>query len=185
MKIVVLTGSPHKNGTSNTLVNEFIRGAMEAGHTITRFDTPFLNIHPCIGCDHCGMNGPCVFNDDMPNILDTILASDMIVFATPIYYFGFSAQIKSAIDRFYSRNGQIQRKHLKSAFIVTAWNNDNQVMNTIEKHIEILIDYLNLENVGMVLAKGYGYTGAGIEKHYMEASYNLGKKSNTVTSRLG
>ncbi len=185
MKIVVLTGSPHKNGTSNTLVNEFIRGAMEAGHTITRFDTPFLNIHPCIGCDHCGMNGPCVFNDDMPNILDTILASDMIVFATPIYYFGFSAQIKSAIDRFYSRNGQIQRKHLKSAFIVTAWNNDNQVMSAIEKHIEILIDYLNLENVGMVLAKGYGYTGAGIEKHYMEASYNLGKKSNTVTSRLG
>ena len=185
MKILVLTGGPHKNGTSNTLVNEFIRGAMEAGHTITRFDTPFLNIHPCIGCDHCGMNGPCVFNDDMPNILDTILASDMIVFATPIYYFGFSAQIKSAIDRFYSRNGQIQRKHLESAFIVTAWNNDNQVMSAIEKHIEILIDYLNLENVGMVLAKGYGYTGAGIEKHYMEASYNLGKKTNTVTSRLG
>lgn len=175
MKIVVLTGSPHKNGTSNTLAREFIRGAEEAGHEVLRFDTAFLKIHPCTGCDHCGMNGPCAFNDDMPKVLDAILDSDMLVFVTPIYYFGFSAQIKSAIDRFYSRNGQIQRKHLKSAFIATAWNNDNQVMQGVEKHIEILIDYLNLDNVGMILAKGYGYTGASTEKHYMEEAYNLGK----------
>ena len=175
MKIVVLTGSPHKNGTSNTLAREFIRGAEEAGHEVLRFDTAFLKIHPCIGCDHCGMNGPCAFNDDMPKVLDAILDSDMLVFVTPIYYFGFSAQIKSAIDRFYSRNGQIQRKHLKSAFIATAWNNDDQVMQGVEKHIEILIDYLNLDNEGMILAKGYGYTGASTEKHYMEEAYNLGK----------
>ncbi len=175
MKIVVLTGSPHKNGTSNTLVDEFIRGAKEAGHNVTRFDTAFLNIHPCIGCDHCGMNGPCVFKDDMPEILDAILSSDMIVFATPIYYFGFSAQIKSAIDRFYSRNGEIQRRNLKSAFITTAWNSDNTVMSGIEKHINILIDYLNLDNVGMILAKGYGYPGASTEKGYMEEAYRLGK----------
>lgn len=175
MKIVILTGSPHKNGTSNTLVNAFIRGAEEQGHSIKRFDIPFLDVHPCIGCDHCGMNGPCVFNDDMPNILDTILESDMIVFATPIYYFGFSAQIKSAIDRFYSRNGQIQRKHLKSVFIATAWNNDEMVMSGMEKHIHILIDYLNLDNVGLLLAKGYGYKGASTEEHYKEEAYNLGK----------
>lgn len=176
MNIVVLTGSPHKNGTSNTLVNEFIKGAEENNHKINRFDIPFLNIHPCIGCDHCGMNGPCVFNDDMPKILDTILESDMIVFATPIYYFGFSAQIKSAIDRFYSRNGKIQNKHLKSVFIATAWNNDDQVMSAIKEHIDVLIDYLNLENIGMILAKGYGYPGASLEKHYKEEAYNLGKR---------
>ena len=175
MKIVVLTGSPHENGTSNTLVNEFIRGALENGNTILRFDIPFLKIHPCIGCDCCGMNGPCTFNDDMPKILDTILDSDMIVLATPIYYFGFSSQIKSAIDRFYSRNGQIQSKKLKSVFIATAWNNDNQVMIAFEKHIEILIDYLNLDNVGTILAKGYGYSGASTEKEYMEEAYKLGK----------
>lgn len=176
MKIVVLTGSPHKNGTSNTLVNEFIKGAEEKGHVIQRFDIPFLDVHPCIGCNHCGMSGPCVFNDDMPKILDTILDADMIVFATPVYYFGFSAQIKSAIDRFYSRNGQIQSKHLQSIFIATAWNNDNQVMQAIEKHIEILIDYLNLDNKGMILAKGYGYTGARMEKYYIKEAYELGKQ---------
>lgn len=176
MKIVVLTGSPHKEGTSNTLVDAFIKGAKQNKHEITRFDIPFLKIHPCIGCDHCGMNGPCVWDDDMPVILDTILESDMIIFATPIYYFGFSAQIKSAIDRFYSRNGQIQRKHLKSAFIATAWNNDDQVMKGIEKHIDILVDYLNLDKIGMILAKGYGYRGATLEMDYIAEAYNLGKK---------
>ena len=175
MKIVIFTGSPHKNGTSNTLVDEFIKGASEKGHLIKRYDTAFLDIHPCIGCDHCGMNGTCAFNDDMIEILDTILASDLIVFATPIYYFGFSAQIKSAIDRFYSRNGKIQNKHLKSIFIATAWNDDNMVMSGIKKHIDILIDYLNLENVGMILASGYGYLGASKEKQYLEEAYNLGK----------
>lgn len=100
----------------------------------------------------------------------------MIVFATPIYYFGFSAQIKSAIDRFYSRNGKIQSKHLKSVFIATAWNNDEQVMSGIKKHIDILIDYLNLDNRGMILAKGYGYTGASTENKYKEEAYNLGKR---------
>lgn len=176
MKIVVLTGSPHKNGTSNTLVDEFIKGAEEKGHEVTRFDTAFLKVHPCIGCDHCGMNGPCVFNDDMPNILDTILDSDMIVFATPVYYFGFSSQIKSVIDRFYSRNGKIQSKHLKSVFIITAWNNDDVVMSGIKKHIDILIDYLNLENIGMILAKGYGYVGSSLEEKYKKEAYELGKQ---------
>lgn len=176
MKIVVLTGSPHKNGTSNTLVDEFVKGAEEKGHDVTRFDTAFLKVHPCIGCDHCGMNGPCVFNDDMPNILDTILDSDMIVLATPVYYFGFSSQIKSVIDRFYSRNGKIQSKHLKSVFIATAWNNDDVVMSGIKKHIDILIDYLNLENIGMILAKGYGYVGAPLEEKYKKEAYELGKQ---------
>ena len=111
----------------------------------------------------------------MPKILDTNFFIDDLVFVTPIYYFGFSAQIKAAIDRFYSRNGRIQSKHLKSVFIATAWNHDEQVMSGIEKHIDILIDYLNLDNQGMLLAKGYGYTGASTEKQYMEEAYHLGQ----------
>lgn len=176
MNIVVLTGSHNLHGTSNTLVEEFMKGATEKGHQVARFDTALLNIHPCIGCNHCGMNGDCIFKDDMPNILDHIEKADMIVFATPIYYFGFSAQIKSAIDRFYSRNGRIQSKHLKSVFIATAWNNDEVVMSGIKKHIDILIDYLNLDNQGMILAKGYGYPGASTEKYYKEEAYHLGNR---------
>lgn len=176
MEIVILTGSPHKNGTSNTLVKEFIRGASEKGHNIKRFDTAFLDIHPCIACEHCGVNGNCVFNDDMPKILDAILESDMIVFASPIYYFGYSAQIKSAMDRFYSINSRIKSKHLKSLFIATAGNYDDRVMESLKKQIDLLVYYLNFDNKGMLLAKGYGYPGASTEIAYKKEAYKLGKE---------
>ena len=64
MKILVLTGSPRKNGNSNTLAEHFIKGAKEAGHTVVRFDAATKNVHPCIACNRCGMDGDCVFQDD-------------------------------------------------------------------------------------------------------------------------
>lgn len=64
MKILVLTGSPRKNGNSGTLADFLIRGAKEAGHEVVRFDCAFRKVHPCIACNRCGMNGPCVFQDD-------------------------------------------------------------------------------------------------------------------------
>ena len=64
MKILILTGSPHKNGTSNTLVKEFIKGAKESGHDIEVYDVAKGNMHPCLGCDFCGMDGDCVQKDD-------------------------------------------------------------------------------------------------------------------------
>lgn len=63
MKIVVITGSPHKAGTSALLADKFIEGATNAGHEVFRFNSAFEDIHPCQGCDHCGMNGPCIQND--------------------------------------------------------------------------------------------------------------------------
>jgi len=53
MKIVVLTGSPHKDGTSAFMAENFMKGTVEAGHEVFRFDTAFKKIHPCIGCDNC------------------------------------------------------------------------------------------------------------------------------------
>ena len=65
MKIAVLTGSPHKNGTTTLLADRFIEGARAKGHEVYRFDAAFRNIHPCLGCDACGMSGPCVHKDDI------------------------------------------------------------------------------------------------------------------------
>lgn len=109
MKILVLTGSPRKGGNSNTLADNFIRGAEEAGHQVFRFDAAFKEVHPCIGCNKCGMNGPCIFKDDFEFVRQHIVDADMVVFATPMYYFGISAQLKAVIDRFYAINGQIHR----------------------------------------------------------------------------
>lgn len=68
MKIVLLEGSPNKNGSSNTLANAFIEGAKEAGHSVDVIDAAHANIHPCTGCIHCGYEGPCVQKDDVDDI---------------------------------------------------------------------------------------------------------------------
>ena len=87
MKILVITGSPRKNGNSNTLAEHFIKGAQEAGHEVVRFDAAFKEVHPCIGCNRCGMNGPCVFKDDFEFVRKHIVDADLVAFATPMYYF--------------------------------------------------------------------------------------------------
>ena len=60
MKIIVLTGSPNVNGSSNMLANEFIKGAIESGNEVVTFDTAHINVKPCGGCVACGYEGPCV-----------------------------------------------------------------------------------------------------------------------------
>ena len=130
MKILVMRGSPNRKGSSNLLADEFIRGAKEAGHYIDLFDTASANLHPCNGCNVCGMSEPCCQKDDGGIMREKILMTDMIVFATPLYYFDFSAQLKTAIDRFYSFNGKLMRKRLKAALLVAAWNDDTWTMDS-------------------------------------------------------
>ena len=110
MKITVLKGSPNINGSSNILADNLIKGAEEAGHSIKEFDTAHANISPCTGCVHCGYEGECILNDDMDIIREEILKSDMLVFATPLYYYGMSAQLKTCIGRFCSKISQFNKK---------------------------------------------------------------------------
>ena len=99
MKILVLKSSGNKNGSSNTLANEFIRGAEEAGNTVTEFDVFRADIRPCTGCNYCGMSGPCVLKDDYEKHLKSMICStDMIVFVMPVYYYNWPAQMKNVVD---------------------------------------------------------------------------------------
>ncbi|MDE7246457.1 MAG: flavodoxin family protein, partial [Lachnospiraceae bacterium] len=82
MKILVIESSPHKNGSSNLLADNFIRGAKESGHTVSTFDAAKASLHPCLGCEVCGMAGPCCQKDDMAGLKEQILGSDMVVFVT-------------------------------------------------------------------------------------------------------
>lgn len=156
MNIVVLEGSPNRNGSSNMLADEFIRGARESGSEVTVIDAAHSNIHPCTGCIHCGYEGPCVQKDDMNNIRKQILSADMIVFVTPLYYYGMSAQLKTLIDRFCAFNSSIQRKHMKSALISAAWNSDGWTFDALAAHYNTLVKYLNLHDEGMILGAGRG-----------------------------
>lgn len=175
MKIVVLQGSPNKNGSTSILTEEFIRGAREAGHEVERIDIAYLNVKPCTGCVACGYEGPCSQKDDNQMIRSAVLASDMIVFATPLYYYGMSAQLKIVVDRFCSYNSSITRKRMKSALLAVAWNSDNWTFDSLESHYRTLVRYLNFNDQGMVLGRGCGSPEMTRYTQYPEKAYELGR----------
>ena len=175
MKIVVLEGSPNKAGSSNLLADNFVRGAKEAGHNVQIIDVAHANIHPCTGCIHCGYEGPCVQKDDVEEIRQMILAADMLVFVTPLYYYGMSAQLKIMIDRFCAFNSSIQRKRMKSALLTVAWNSDNWTFDALQAHYQTLVRYLNLEDMGMVLGRGCGSPAMTQQSRFPKQAYELGR----------
>ena len=174
MKILVITGSPRKNGNSNTLVDNFIKGAEEAGHKVVRFDSAFKNVHPCIACNKCGMNGECVFKDDFEFVRNNIVDADAVVFATPMYYFGISAQIKAVIDRFYSINGQIHVPK-KAVLIMTYADTSAKEAQPIISHYETLLNYLGWSDAGKIIASGVWTEGSVNNTQYPKQAYELGK----------
>ena len=110
--IVVITGSPHRNGTSALLADKFIEGAQSKGHNVYRFNSAFEEINPCRGCNACHRNGPCVHKDDIEReLISQLVDADLVALISPVYYSHVSAQLKTLIDRFYSRTGHISDKN--------------------------------------------------------------------------
>ena len=103
MKITVLNGSPRKKNTT-FMVDAFVKGAEEAGHKVEVIQVGKMKINGCLGCEYCHGKGEgqCIQEDDMAKVIPAYQDCDMIVFASPIYYFGMSAQIEAAIQRVYS-----------------------------------------------------------------------------------
>ena len=176
MKILVLGGSPNRDGSTQLLIESFARGAREAGHTVTVLQAAQQNVHPCTGCITCGYDGPCVQRDDMAQIRAAVLDSDMLVFATPLYFFGISAQLKTVIDRFCAFSSRISRRNMRSAFLSVAWNDDDWTMDAIREHYRTLVRYLNLRDMGMVLGTGCGTPAMTKRSRFPQMAYELGKK---------
>ena len=153
-------GSPNKNGSTSLLAEEFARGAREAGHNVERIDAAHADVHPCTGCIHCGYEGPCVQKDGVDAIRAKILSADMIVFATPLYYYGMSAQLKALLDRFCAFNSSIQKKRMRSALMA---------------HYQTLTRYLNLTDMGTVLGYGCGTPSMTRRSPYPQQAYALGR----------
>ncbi len=97
-KIVVITGSPRKKGNSFAMTDAFIQAAEAKGHTVTRFDAALKNVGGCRACETCFKTGKaCSFDDDFNTI-----ASAIVVFSMPVYWYSIPAQIKGVIDRLFS-----------------------------------------------------------------------------------
>ena len=175
MKILVLQASPNAKGSTAILGDELARGAREAGHEVTRVDVCDLDIAPCTGCVACGYEGPCVQRDDMDALRKQILASDMLVLATPLYYYGMSAQLKTVVDRFCSANASITGRRLRSALLTVAWNADDWTFEALEAHYHTLVRYLHWQDCGMVLGYGCGSPSMTRASAYPRKAYDLGR----------
>lgn len=118
MNVLAISSSPRKSGNSDILCDEFLRGAAEAGHQTSKIRLSEKKLSPCLACDSCRSNHVCVLKDDMPEIFDALRAADVIVLATPVYFYSLCAQMKTMIDRCYSNYTVLENKILY--YIVTA-----------------------------------------------------------------
>ena len=175
MKIVVLMGSPNKKGSTSILVDHFKRGAEESGHRVDVIDVCHADVNPCIGCVKCGYEGPCVQQDGVRTIKAALLSADMVVFATPLYYYGMTAQLKAVIDRFCAYNSSLNSRHLKSALLAVAWNADDWTFEALTAHYRTLVRYINFTDMGMVLGHGCGTPSMTARSRYPQEAYRLGK----------
>lgn len=130
-KVLILSSSPRKNGNSEILCSAFAAGAQAAGHAVETVRIEDKEIHPCTGCYACRGNGKCAQKDDMAPVLDAILAADVLVLSTPVYFYSMSAQLKTVIDRTVARYTSIRNKEFY--FILTAADESKSLMKpTIE-----------------------------------------------------
>lgn len=152
--ILVLVGSPRKDGNTDVLSNAFIEGTLEAGHKVEKITLQNHNINGCFGCDYCIRNrGECVQKDDMQMIYDKLNKADAVVLATPLYFFGFSSQIKKVIDRFYALlSGSLSNKE---SILLTAYGSQNShEIDVLIAQYKMIASALNWRNLGVISAKG-------------------------------
>lgn len=173
MKITVITGSPHKAGTSALLADKFIASAEKNGHKVFRFNAAFKNIHACTGCDACGMSGPCVHKDDIETeAIQKFMEADVIALVSPVYYFALTAQLKTVIDRFYSRTYDINGK--QSVLLAAGGSDTPLTMRSIVKDYETLAGYMHWQDRGRVLAPGCLTREAISKTEYPQKAFELG-----------
>ena len=154
MKILSLCGSPHKNGTTNALAEALISGIDQSRHEVEKIQLAEKKIAPCLGCEYCKRNdGACVQKDDMAALLPSVLAADVIVFVSPIYYFGFNAQLKAVIDRFYAVNARLKLQTQKKAILLTAGGGKEEwIPDGIFANYHTMLRYLNWTSLGQICA---------------------------------
>src|SRR5699024_6474708 len=143
MHILVITGSPHKRGTSALLVDAFLEGATAAGHQVERFDSAFAAVAPCKACAFCRSHGDqCTQKDDMEALWPKLLQADLVVLATPLYYFGFSAQLKAVLDRFYAKNASLRQHPKGVCLLATCGDSETWAMDGLRAHYACFCKYM-------------------------------------------
>ena len=119
MKVMIFNGSPRLKGNTKQMIQAFCEGLENAGHEYGVYDVCRMNIHGCLACEYCHTrgNGQCVQKDDMQDVYHELQEAEMLVIASPIYYHGFSGQLKCTIDRFYAAAYPNKPAKLKNVYV--------------------------------------------------------------------
>jgi multimeric flavodoxin WrbA len=151
MKIAVFNGSPRK-GTTSAMVQAFREGAQAAGHEVEEYQVGKMKIAGCLGCEYCHTkgNGACIQKDDLEKILPAYKEADMIVFASPIYYFTMSAQMEAAIQRVYCIGKPLKAK--KAALLLTSGSPG--VYDAATAQFKAYMAYAGIEAAGIITSNG-------------------------------
>ncbi len=174
-KVLVLSASPRKGGNSDLLCDQFMLGAQEAGNQAEKIFFKDKNINYCIACDTCQKNGgACAQNDDMAEVMDKMAAADVIVMATPVYFYTMNAQLKTLIDRTYARYTAISNKDMY--FILTAANPQKEAMErTVEGFRGFTSCLSGANEKGIIYGTGAWNIGDIKGSEAMMEAYEMGK----------
>ena len=176
-KILVISASPRKGGNSDLLCDQFISGATEAGHPIEKMSLRDKTVNYCTACDACqGNGGRCVHKDDMAEILDKMINADVLVMATPVYFYSMNAQMKTLIDRTYARYTAVSDKELY--FIITAAVGNKELLErTLESFRGFSVCLSGAKERGVVYGTGAWNKGDIRNSPAMGQAYEMGKNA--------
>ena len=173
-KVLILSGSPRKGGNSDMLCDEFLRGAKEAGHDVEKIRVATKKIDYCHACYYCQKSGgECAIKDDMADVLQKMINADVIVLASPVYFYSIDAQLKALIDRTVARWTEVKNKEFY--YIVTCADEERESQ---ERTIECFRGYVDcVEGAvekGIVYGTGVYQKGEIVETPMMEEAYQMG-----------
>ena len=172
MNIVVLSGSPRKGGNTAIMVQAFKEGAESAGHTVEVVDVAAKKIAPCRACKYCySHGGDCAIKDDMAEVREALKRADMVAFASPVYWFDISAQLKLAIDRMYAFGG-CGFSFSKVALLLDSGSDG--VYDAAIAAYKAMSSYLKWEDMGIVTIPGMTKKGDMAASPRLEEARALG-----------
>jgi multimeric flavodoxin WrbA len=175
-KVLVLSGSPRKGGNSDLLCDQFIKGAQDAGLEAEKVFLKDKRVKYCTGCGACFGGKDCSQKDDMGEILQKMVAADVIVMATPVYFYAMNGQMKTLIDRTCPRYTEISNKEFY--FIVTAADTNKQKMDrTLEEFRGFTFCLESPTEKGVIYGTGAWNIGDIKDSQAMNQAYDLGKSA--------
>ena len=173
MNILILFGSPRKGGNTELLAEAFAKGA-SAQHHVEIVSVRDYKVNPCLGCNACfKANGICAQKDDMTIIYEKMSQADMLVIASPVYFYSISAQLKAIIDRCH--NPIRDSFHIKKmALLLVGAASLPELFDAILTEYNLCLKFFNIEDAGKVLVRGVKDKGDINKTDALNEAYTLG-----------